>query len=297
MLVGRLMSHVSLKKDTKSRRWCFTLNNYSEEECDKLSGLKCVYLIYGHEIGMNGTPHLQGYVVFKNQKRFETLHRFLERAHWSIAEKGHQANIIYCSKDDPSPFEKGERPVTKDKRTIDAKDILESDLINGPKKLATKRLLLGMKNEQEMFKEVLRDDLQKPFICYIHGDSGTGKTYSAIKMAGERFGYKNCATLRFDKNGFAHCNNPHADALIIMEFRPSCVDAVTFLELTDGYGIHLNMKHGGCFIRPKALYICSILPPQSIYKEEINHQFMRRITVIVNKDEDPFQEDSATEEI
>lgn len=284
----------TIYKVERSRKWCFTLPNYTEEELDKISGIECLYLIYGQEIApTTNTPHLQGFIIFKSQKRLTTLKKFLERAHWEVAKGSVEQNITYCSKEDPSPYERGDRPVTKSKRIkIDTKNMLESDLLNGPRKLATKRLLLGMENEKQMFKEILNNQLEKPTIVYVTGASGAGKTYFALKDSITKYGYKNVATLRFDKNGFAHINDPHAECIVIMEFRPSCIDATTFLELTDGYGMHLNVKGGGFYIRPKAIYICSILPPEQIYREEINIQFMRRITQIVNMDENPYHSDT-----
>lgn len=273
--------------EVKSKRWCFTLNNYTEEELDSISKIECEYLIYGMEIGEQGTPHLQGYVVFKSVRRFRTLKKWLPRAHFEKTIGTHKQNILYCSKEDRNPYEKGNRPFDKDKRP-NAKKMLKEDRLNGQKKLATERILYGMEMEKTMMQEIFIDKLEKPKIIYIYGNTGVGKTYSALKEAIEEFGYDGVATIRFDKNGFAHCNDPQKPCLVWMEFRPSCLDAVSFLELTDGYGTHLNVKHGSMYIRPKCIYICSILPPSQIYKEEINQQFMRRITRIVDKDKDPF---------
>lgn len=280
--------------DIRTKRWCFTLNNPTEEERDKLSGMECEYIIYGDEIApKTGTPHLQGYVVFKNVKRFKTLKNFNERIHWEAARDDHETCINYCRKDDPDAYERGERPVTKTTK-LEMKRELKADLLNGPKKLATKRMILGYELEQAMFQEILNNNLEKPEIVYIYGKSGTGKTYFALKDALQKFGKKNCATLKFDKNGFCHCTNPHASCLIWMEFRPSCLAATDFLELIDGYGCNVNVKHGSFYIRPRCIYICSILHPKEIYKEEINVQFERRITRLINKDEDPYL--SETEE-
>jgi len=50
------------------RNWCGTLNNYTEQELDQFNYIYRApptfvsYLIYGKEIGDNGTPHLQFYI-------------------------------------------------------------------------------------------------------------------------------------------------------------------------------------------------------------------------------------------
>lgn len=275
-------------KTIRARRWVFTLNNYTEEECDKISAINCRYLIYGYEEGENGTPHLQGYIVFDNAKSFNRLKNMMPRAHIEPAGGTHQENYNYCTKQDKQPYEKGELPEDH-KYAIHARKIIERDPINAQKIISSKRMALGMQLEKEMFKEIKINKLSKPEVTYIWGDTGTGKTYFAIQDATFRHGYKNVSLIKFDKNGFAHCNNPNAECLVWMEFRPSCLAATDFLELTDGYGCYLNVKHGSYFIRPKSLYICSILPPSQIYKEEINEQFQRRITRYVNKNDNPYQ--------
>jgi len=57
-----------LKMAKGTRAWCFTLNNYTEEERDALRSLKCKYIVFGYERGEEGTPHLQGYVHLSTQK-------------------------------------------------------------------------------------------------------------------------------------------------------------------------------------------------------------------------------------
>lgn len=44
---------------------CFTLNNYTIEECTEIRGDNEHYkwICYGEEVGVSGTPHLQGILV------------------------------------------------------------------------------------------------------------------------------------------------------------------------------------------------------------------------------------------
>lgn len=276
-----------MSDNVRSYRWVFTLNNPTDEEIDKLSTLDCTYLLYGKEHQNEGTPHLQGYVVFQSQKRFSTLKRFNERIHWEKARGNHAQNIAYCTKEDTEPYEKGERPVDIRKRKTNLVEEIEKDPRHGLTIYNNKRMIESLENEQKMFEEIISGLMEKPEVVYIYGDTGTGKTYWAINDAVQRYGKDNVSMLRFC-NSFGISNNPMADALIIPEFRPSCIDAATFLEFTDGYGMVLNIKHSQVYIRPRAIYICSIKHPHEIYKDEINEQFRRRITRFVDKNNDPY---------
>lgn len=83
------------------KRWCFTLNNYSNEEVEQLEhvfGSGGYKWIMGREVGENGTPHIQGYV--ESDKRMRPLETFKnKRIHWEACRGNLEDNIRYCTKD------------------------------------------------------------------------------------------------------------------------------------------------------------------------------------------------------
>lgn len=101
------MSHVPLRG---SRRWCFTLNNWTESEFDRLvefgsSSSRCRYLCFASEVGEVGTPHLQGYVVLTQNTRLTWLRNHLcDRAHFEHARGSSEVNKKYCSKEGSEQF-------------------------------------------------------------------------------------------------------------------------------------------------------------------------------------------------
>lgn len=102
-------------KDVRSRAWCFTLNNYTSEEVALLRVLSdgCKYLIFGYEVGEKGTPHLQGYLYFKDAKSFSATKKFLpKRAHLEKARGTPEENKEYCSKDGEFE-ERGDLPMSQ----------------------------------------------------------------------------------------------------------------------------------------------------------------------------------------
>lgn len=84
----------------RAKNWCFTLNNYTPADLDRLSILPpdVEYLIYGKEIGATGTPHLQGTVSFQSRKRLQQVIAIIGQAHCSVTRYLSQS-IEYCKKD------------------------------------------------------------------------------------------------------------------------------------------------------------------------------------------------------
>jgi len=85
----------------RCRTWCFTLNNYTEEELSQLSQtiVSAQDFAYQCEKGENGTPHIQGCVKWKNQRRFETLKNLYPRYHWEKC-RNWKASYEYCQKEE-----------------------------------------------------------------------------------------------------------------------------------------------------------------------------------------------------
>lgn len=97
----------------RSRGWCFTLNNYTQEEEKEVHTWDAQYVIYGREEGdAEHTPHLQGYVYFKNKKTLKAIKKLNGRAHWERQMGTCEQAINYCKKEDTSPYEKGTPPRT-----------------------------------------------------------------------------------------------------------------------------------------------------------------------------------------
>ena len=88
----------------RSRGWCFTINNFSEEEHHLVE-----YTITNAKYGIaetehmgqgEGTPHIQGYVYFENPRKRSELERMLGGRAWLAPAKGSpKQNYDYCSKE------------------------------------------------------------------------------------------------------------------------------------------------------------------------------------------------------
>lgn len=86
------------------KRWVWTLNNYVEpDDIKKIEQLaaECTYLVYGFEVApTTGTPHLQGYLELKQEKRVAFLRIYLPHA-WigfKAVRGSAEENRKYCLK-------------------------------------------------------------------------------------------------------------------------------------------------------------------------------------------------------
>lgn len=89
--------------DFRCRKYIFTLNNYTNTETQDIRD----YLkdnsskwIFGYEMGEQGTPHLQGYMEFKNPKKWSVLIDNGFKRCWSRKARGNLIdNYNYTSKE------------------------------------------------------------------------------------------------------------------------------------------------------------------------------------------------------
>lgn len=84
-----------------AKNWCFTINNYNSADEIKLDTMydhgHFNYIVYGREIGEQGTSHLQGYVQFKKKLRLAQAKKFISsRAHMEISRGSPDVASRYC---------------------------------------------------------------------------------------------------------------------------------------------------------------------------------------------------------
>ena len=106
---GVILKPPKPKQISPSIKWCFTLNNYTEDNIKEISALLPLYCrryIVAKEVGDSGTPHLQGYVEF--MKRERPLSKIpIKEIHWEKAKGDIKANRDYCEKDGDVILSKG----------------------------------------------------------------------------------------------------------------------------------------------------------------------------------------------
>lgn len=131
-----------------AKNWCFTFNNYSAEDIERIDGLvgtavDIVYVLYGKETGENGTPHLQGFVTCKRKIRMNQIKGLIGGNPHVEVSRNVAASMTYCKKDGDF-FEFGEREETSAGKRSDLDDFVE----------AVKGGMHSMKEIREAHKEV-----------------------------------------------------------------------------------------------------------------------------------------------
>lgn len=97
--VAPVKGGVGNTRDPPAISWCFTLNNYTEENINELLTLGSKVLVFQEEIGEEKTPHLQGFIQFKTKTRFSALKKINDKIHWEKAKSIKHA-LEYARKDE-----------------------------------------------------------------------------------------------------------------------------------------------------------------------------------------------------
>lgn len=116
---------------SRAKHWVFTLNNYTQQE--ELDLRECidhnddvVYLVYGRETAPStGTPHLQGFISFRDQVYRTRVQASLGPRAWFAVSRGTIAQASsYCKKSGDF-VEIGSRPASEQGKRTDFDRFIE----------------------------------------------------------------------------------------------------------------------------------------------------------------------------
>lgn len=268
---------------TAKKSYVFTLNNYTEDEYTTIQGNlrdEATYAVIGREIGESGTPHLQGYVLFRKSYRFETIkHRFFPRAHIEVASGSPDVNLKYCSKDGDY-IEIGSKP--RSKRTRDElasyfSESLESGN-DGMVQFSNEHPGVFMFSGYSMLRnyQLLKRPIERPDINvkWFYGEPGTGKSRRAHALLPGAY-IKEPRTKWW--NGYMFEKD-----VIIDDFGPNGIDINHLLRWFDRYKCLVENKGGMVALYAVNFIVTSNFHPSAVFQfaGECNPQLpalMRRI--------------------
>jgi len=298
--VKKLMTRQDIKKKSgnpQARSWVFTLNNPSEAEQEVVlkegGSPEVIVCTVGQETGDNGTPHLQGYFRWENNKKLSWCKSFLPRAHWELRKGSEEQAVEYTRKDGKMLIDKARKSQQGKRNDIhQAVEILKTA---GPRGVAEQfpatfvrygsgfeRLHLYL-YKQPLFKERR--------VEWHYGPTGIGKTYGIMlraqqaESAGKRV-YKHTGPWNFMGMYVDH------DWVIFDDFRHSECRPQDFLAICDVYAHTVPVKGSyRSWVADTVIFTCPNSPANELaqwglIRGEDVAQFMRRITKIYHYHDD-----------
>lgn len=271
---GSSIGSTPIAANSMSKYWCFTINNPNPDFQDLDNVLNWEYMVVGEEqCPETGTPHLQGFVIYKTRTRFSQVKRQLPNAHieqmgkYSTPEKA----AAYCRKDGLS-FECGTIPDYKGGAT------------GGQKKAANYQAMIDCAKEGDMegireldpgtyirsyhaFKRIMQDNPVKPKdleeVCgvWMWGPPGVGKSYLA------RFQYPD----HYDKPLNKWWDGYRGEAAIILD--DVGINQGTWIgdllkRWADRYSFPAEQKGTTVQIRPRTIVVTSNYTIEEIFRDE-----------------------------
>lgn len=275
------MDEEELSDSTRSRGWCFTINNYTDADVASMSQVSehesTAYVIYGYEIAPDtGTPHLQCFAYFPNKASFKAVKEMFPRAHIEVMKGTKKQAIDYCKKDGKY-VQIGEPP--KQGRRTDLDFI--KDKIKKKEVVKMRDIVLEASSYQSVrMAEVILKYHEpkrnwKPYVKWLYGPTGTGKTRTAMEELGED------AYITMDTNRWWEGYDAHENVLID-DMRKSFCPFNILLKILDRNGFRIECKGGSRQLLAKKIYITSCYSPEQMFEHtgEDVQQLIRRIDEI-----------------
>lgn len=271
---------------SRSRAYCFTLNNPTEDEFRDLLDIKCRYIIAASEVGESDTPHVQGFIYFAEAVSFSSVKRLIGgRSHIERARGTTAQAIAYCQKDGDyvefgiPPLDARAKGIASAAKWAAIRKACENrDYGNLPDDFICRNYRSYNGIRQLYLEQRKLVDLDVLENYWYHGDTGTGKSRAArawCHARGLAFYLKDLTTW--------WCGYEHEPVVIIDEFGP---DAAKLLGeqlkiWTDHYVCRVQPKFGSMLIRPKHFIICSNWTLQTLFSTHATSSPLeRRFTTV-----------------
>jgi hypothetical protein len=276
-------------------RVAFTYNNVTPEYTIDGDLKDIAYMCYEHQIAPDtGTRHLQGYIRFKNPKRFTTVKNWfkkhnMEGTHFERCEGNEEQNRDYCTREETRaancmPVEYGTFDKTKgiqgnrsDLESICSK-ISEGATI---KDIATnygsqfiryhkgfERMIELTKPEPPVEREVK--------VIILYGDSGCGKSHKVMTKYG---GDPEFLKIPKGRDPWSKYNDQ--ETIFIDEFVYSDWDLRNMNEYLDKWQLQLDSRYTNKWAYWKTVIISTNEFPGDWYKwenEKLREPLLRRIS-------------------
>ena len=248
----------------KFYNYSFTINNYTDEHIKMLKEHTCRAIGYGKEVGESGTPHLQGWVCYKNQRQERAVRKKLKGAHIEGA-RCLEKLIEYCKKEGDYT-ERGDIPITKKE-----KGKMEKDRWEETRTLAKAGKLDDIDAEiwlryNGTLKRIAAEHKELPKTLetldneWFYGPSGTGKSRTAREKYPDAY-------IKLNNKWWDGYNDEETVIIEDLDVYDKALGG-DIKRWTDHYLFPAEYKGGVMKIRPKKFIITSNYIPEDIWEDE-----------------------------
>lgn len=262
-----------------TRYWCYTLNNPTMDEESDVPDILSSYHIWAHEVGEQGTPHIQGYVEFDNRKELTAVKRLLPSAHWEPRRGSQEEARWYVMKDgafaelgEPTDDQPGKRNDLAAAREFAAgaqpmRQVVENCSLQG----------IQVAQKWLTYREQARNWV--PTVIWLYGPTGVGKSRLARELAQQAYP-DDPPFVKSDANKWFDGYDGHT-VVIFDDLRESWFPFTFLLSLLDRYEKLVEVKGGHRQFKPRLIIIATLRAPTEEYNQtaaEPFAQLTRRIT-------------------
>lgn len=295
----------------QAKHWIVVINNYTPEQIllfNQPGHFK--YSVFGKEVGDNGTPHLQGYVMCHTQKRLSAMKKLFPGAHLEIKSLHATPKRAsdYCKKgEQPKPdwelhhensllfglnadfTELGEVPLAQteaasfknqeiyDQALLYAKSG-QFDEINSKVLISHYNTLKKIASDNAVVPEDLQWEDNLPPNEWHHGPTGTGKSRAARAQNPNAY-------IKMCNKWWENYN--YEDTVLLEDIGLTHLYLGDHIKIwADRYGFRSEVKCSSTVLRPKKIVITSNYHPSDLWTDKaVLEPILRRFKIIEYKKE------------
>ena len=273
------------------RNFTFTRNNYVNTDFE--DAVECTYIIYGKEIGeKEGTPHLQGFVCFKNPRSHKSARDTFIGCHVEIkyAKSTFEQAITYCKKGGDftergvPPMDQKEKGEASKQRAANIINLTRAGDFDGLIEQYPTFIISNPGNYEKLQNVLVKQSLRREELdgelegVWYYGAPGVGKS----KRARDEHGRTNVYVK--DPSTKWWCNYRGQTVVLLDDFDRRHVKYLYQVKTwSDRYPFPAETKNGNLGdIRPEKLVVTSNYHPSDIWPDDIElAPLLRRFKIVL----------------